>query len=66
MKYSNEEKEDMLNTFAKRLFGKQKNIPSEFEDIVNEEFDTLVDSKNKFKLKKRIKKNKLNKKKRYE
>lgn len=64
--YLNKEKESMLNSFAKRLFGSQENRPTEFGENINEEFDSLIDDKNKSKLKKRFKKNKLNKKKKYE
>ena len=59
MNYNGEEKESMLNTFARRLFGSQENKPSDFGDIPGEELDSLVDSKSKSQLKRRSKKNKI-------
>lgn len=66
MNYLNAQVEDMLNTFAMRLFGSKPNIPDEGEND-DEDLDTYIDPKLKSKLSRRKKKNKINKKnKRYE
>jgi hypothetical protein len=55
--------EEMLNTFAMRLFG-SKNCEVEPGENDDEELDNWIDSKTKSQLKRRKKKNKINKKKR--
>lgn len=51
----------MLNTFAQRLFGNKPCTPEEGEHI-DEELDSLLDNKNKSKLGRRKKKNRIKKK----
>lgn len=66
MNYSNAQIEDMLNTFAMRLFGSKPCIPDEGEND-DEDLANYIDSKSKSKLSRRKKKNKINKKnKKYE
>jgi hypothetical protein len=58
-----ERDKDILSTFTRRLIGSQKDLDSEFSDIVDENFDELIDSKSKSKIKRKIKKRNKNKKK---
>ena len=53
------EDERMLNTFAMRLFGSKPCKAEEYE--VDDESEALLNSKNKSNLKRRGKKNKVNK-----